>query len=85
MDVLEYQSREEGDTIIELQDNFIYLEDRERHWKDVIVVNDKDEKNVHDLRCEVYTKDKEELIKGWVLSVCYASERGEHCLDLQEE
>ena len=40
-----------------------YVYDREKHWKDVILENNEDNKKVFALRLEVYMKEKRELIK----------------------
>ena len=53
--------REEGDPELELEEDFIYLDDWENHRKDVIVVSNEEKDNVHTMRWEVYMRDKEEL------------------------
>ena len=62
-----------------------YVYDREKHWKDVILENNEDNKKVFALRLEVYMKEKRELIKRDFFCVSYLSERGGRCLDLWEE
>ena len=43
-DMLEDNSREEGDSNPELKEGFIILDDRGKHWKGVIVENNEDKK-----------------------------------------
>ena len=48
--MLEDQSREEGDPNLELEEDFIFLNDREKYWKCVIVENNGDKNKVNSLR-----------------------------------
>ena len=59
--MLEDQSKEEGDPDLDLEYDFVFLDDREKHWKDVVVENNGEKKRVHSLRWEIHIKYKEEL------------------------
>ena len=73
-DIQEDQSREEGDPDLELEEDIYILDNREKHWKDVIVENNEYRGKVHDLKWEVYMKQKEFIKRDF--SVVFTHTKG---------
>ena len=51
-DRLDDQSREEGDPYLRLEENALFLDDRDKHWKDDILDNSEEKGEVVE-RCPV--------------------------------
>ena len=61
-DMSEEQASEEIDPDLNEEEDIIMYDSREEHWMDVAEEGD-NKKKIHDLRWEVYVKEKEESIK----------------------
>ena len=74
---------EDRDPDMNEKEDIILDEIREEHWRGVAEECD-DKKNIHALRWEVYTKEKEDLIKREFLVPVPHPKGGGNCLDLCE-
>ena len=55
---------EEGGSDLQLEQEFIIMEDRGKHWRGVIMEYNEDNKKAHAFMWGVYMKYEQEFIKG---------------------